>query len=160
MGKIYNFIFNQGILFPFNKYKLIKILCFAKRQYLFFLQISWKPHGHLLMWLQCPLSSHVHRSHPHTLSLSVERALLWQMGLQILFRCNTSFPPLPNTRPCTKFQIFKGALLRRESGFQWSPIQSPLSQYLSTQEMMCEVAVKQTPQLPTGHIMKGEEGTK
>lgn len=43
MGKIYNFIFNQGILFPFNKYKLIKILCFAKRQSLFFLQISWKP---------------------------------------------------------------------------------------------------------------------
>lgn len=43
MGKIYNFIFNQGILFPFNKYKLIKILCFAKRQSLFFLQISWEP---------------------------------------------------------------------------------------------------------------------
>lgn len=43
MGKIYNFIFNQGILIPFNKYKLIKILCFAKRQSLFFLQISRKP---------------------------------------------------------------------------------------------------------------------
>lgn len=134
MGKIYNFIFNQGILFPFNKYKLIKILCFAKRQSLFVLQISWKPpwppaNVAAMPTLQpCPQITS-----PHTFPLCGERGLcLLQMGLQILFRCNTSFPPLPNTSPCTKFQILKDALLRRESGFQRSPIQSPLSQYLST----------------------------
>lgn len=105
MGKIYNFIFNQGILsFPFNKYKLIKILCFAKRLPLFFLQISWKPPWPLSMWLQCPRSSRVHTTPPHAVPLCGEGSVSYEWACKYNLDEYVSFPPLPNASPVLNSQ--------------------------------------------------------